>query len=61
MENNKAICPVCGRTFVSRGIKNHILITAKQEMWKNLENKPHKLYYDNNKVEIAENKFISKV
>ena len=64
MNNNKDTiinCPVCNKPVNRRGLKNHIIINAKQESWKNLENKPHKEYYDTNCIEVDKSKFISKV
>ena len=53
------ICPVCKKKFVEQGIKNHIINTAKGELWRGQKNKPHKEYYDNNQIII--NKKILRV
>jgi hypothetical protein len=60
MPNQTIKCPVCQRQFVKQGIKNHIINSAKSEVWKGLKEKPHKVYFDSNQIKIDSNKFIFK-
>lgn len=57
----KTECPVCKKECSLSGIRNHIINSAKNEVWKNKPT-PHKDYLENNKIVIDKEKiqFISK-
>ena len=60
IKKDRVECPACGKLFLRKGMKNHIINSAKSEVWKGLESKPHKEYFDNNQIIVDENKFVFK-
>jgi len=38
-------CPVCKKNYLPDGLKNHIINSAKSEVWNRLKNKPHDDFY----------------
>lgn len=38
-------CPVCKKKFLQEGLKNHIINTAKSEVWRRLKKRPHDKFY----------------
>lgn len=38
-------CPVCKKKYLPEGLKNHIINSAKSEVWNKLEKKPHNDFY----------------
>ena len=45
MRNNLIKCPVCKIKYLSQGLKNHIINTAKGELWRKEKKKPHYDFY----------------
>jgi uncharacterized C2H2 Zn-finger protein len=49
-------CPVCKKEFLESGIKNHIINSAKSEVWNKKKNKPHSDFYWKNCKTLRSNK-----
>jgi hypothetical protein len=47
-------CPVCGKIYLWNGLKNHIINTAKSEVWKGLKDQPHTRFFKKNKFDLPD-------
>lgn len=59
MKIKTKVCPVCGKEFVLQGLKNHIINTAKSEVWNNLKKKPHTTFFKKHKFSLPNRDTLS--